>query len=146
MTIVTTFEKRKREKQLTSERKLLRDLSIEKLKKSVLQHFNHVGIWASFIPDGVEEACFDIAIEAFLCGGEYSRFVLYGETFEMIRNRSEEDREKLGDTMYNFWLYMDYGHKSIDEEKAFVACAHFVDEWWMQGYEKGERRYKLRLH
>ncbi|MCJ7839942.1 YbaK family protein [Lederbergia sp. NSJ-179] len=145
MSNVTSFTEKKREKQLTYERKLLRNLSIDELKKSVTQHLKMIGT-GSFIHEGVEEACMDVGIEAFLNGGEYSRFVLYGETMEMIKNRCGDDRAHLIETLYNFWLYWDYGQKLIQEEQVYSACEYFVDEWWQRGFQKGERRYKLRLH
>lgn len=147
MKVVTTFEERKREKQLYNERRLLRDLSIESLKKSVLLHFGSarksVNPW---LEQNVEEACFDVAIEAFLAGGEVSRFTIYGETIEMARMRSFEELIHFIDTLYNFWLYWDYGKETLRSDSLYIACEQFVVHWWKEGYEKGERRYKLRLH
>ncbi|MBS4197959.1 DUF2521 family protein [Lederbergia citri] len=146
MNVMTNFEERKREKQLTIERKLLRDLSIEELKKSLIIHFNALRIGVGPLDEGVEEACFDVAIEAYLNGGEFSRFTIHGETMEMAKKRCHQDITHFIDTLYYFWLYWDYGKKMISDEDIFLACEHFVYYWWVNGYRKGERRYKLRLH
>ncbi|MBS4179617.1 DUF2521 family protein [Lederbergia citrea] len=147
MIVVTTFEEKKREKQLTYERKLLRELSMVELKKSVLLHFaaarKSLNPW---LDEGVEEACFDVAIEAFLTGGEFSRFTVHGETMEMAKRRCRSEIKHFTDTLYHFWLYWDYGKETIRDESIYFSCEHFVDSWWKEGYIKGERRHKLRLH
>ncbi|OAK69042.1 DUF2521 family protein [Lederbergia galactosidilytica] len=145
MNNVASFSEKRREKQLTYERKLLRNLSIDELRKSVLRHMKTVGV-GIFGEDGLEEACFDIAIEAYLNGGEYSRFILYGETLAMIKERCYEDRSHFINTLYNFWLYWDYGQKLIEEKPTYEACEIFVNHWWSRGFKEGEQRYKLRLH
>ncbi|GIN59027.1 DUF2521 family protein [Lederbergia ruris] len=145
MNNIASFSEKRREKQLTYERKLLRNLSIDELRKSVLHHMRTIGV-GIFGENSLEEACFDIAIEAYLNGGEYSRFVLYGETLEMIRERCYEDRAHYMNTLYNFWLYWDYGQKLIEEKSTYEACEQFVNNWWSRGFQNGEQRYKLRLH
>lgn len=146
MNMVTSFAEKRREKQLIYERKLLRDLSIDELRKSVLTHFNQMRIGIGNFDEGIEEACFDVAIEAYLTGGEYSKFTTNGETMEMARKRCQQDLKHFIDTLYNFWLYFDFERKTISEEDTFLTCEYFIDYWWKKGYLKGERRYKLRLH
>ncbi|TKJ06601.1 DUF2521 family protein, partial [Bacillus cereus] len=36
--------------------------------------------------------------------------------------------------------------KLKDEELLFESCQQFIGLWWQEGYEKGERRYRLKLH
>ncbi|MCR2823728.1 YbaK family protein [Lederbergia panacisoli] len=146
MNVMTNFSEKKREKQLYNERKLLRDLSIEEVKKSMIIHFNKMRIGIGPLDEGVEEACFDVAIEAYLNGGEFSRFTIHGENIDMAKKRCHQDITHFIDTLYYFWLYLDFGKKMISDEDTFIACEHFVDYWWVNGYRKGERRYKLRLH
>ncbi|HEY4551996.1 MAG TPA: DUF2521 family protein [Bacillaceae bacterium] len=146
MSVVTTFEKRKREKQLKYERKLLRELSIDGLKKSIVVHFSAARIRSSLlIEEGMEEACFDVAIEAYLTGGDFSRFAAYGEDMESAKKRCRREIRHFTDTLFNFWLYYDYGMNSLQEESIYFACEHFVDYWWKEGYDRGVRRRKLRL-
>lgn len=146
MSVVTTFEERKREKQLTNERKLLRDLPLDALKKSVLLHFSSARIGSGLLDGDLEEACFDVAIEAYLMGGDFSRFAVHGETMEMARKRCRPEIKHYTDTLYHFWLYLDFGKTTLRDESIFFACEHFVDYWWKEGYQKGIRRHKLRLH
>lgn len=144
--MIITFEQKRREKQLVNERILLRELPMEELQKSVIRHIYDIDSAKKFIlwkEEGIEDNCFDIAIESYLVGGEYSRFYLHGESIEQTKLRSGEERELLIDTLYNCWLYWDKALKKT--EKAFRACEQFVDEWWEKGYRTGERRYKLRL-
>lgn len=147
MNVITTLSAKRRERQIKNERKLLRELSIESLKKSVQNSFSSErvqgGIW---VQQGVEEGCYDVAIEAYLLGGQYSRFGYGGEPVEHIKLRCEKELKHLTDTLYNFWLYWKFGDESLMQESTFYACEQFVDKWWMEGFKKGEQRRKLRLH
>src|SRR5690606_25479624 len=147
MNVVTNFEKRKREKRLHYERSLLSELSISELKRSVLLHFGAGGFFISpWLNESLEEACIDVAIEAFLVGGEMSRFSVYGESVDFIRHRCRSELNHCIDTLYHFWLYWDFEYDMLREESIFVACNKFVDLWWQEGFEKGYRRHKLRLY
>lgn len=147
MKVVTTFAEKKREKQITNERRLLRELSLGHLKKSVLLHFSTVRKCVNpWLEDHLEEACFDVAIEAYLTGGEISRFTIYGETIDMAQNRCQDEILHYVDTLYHFWLYWDFGKETLKDDHLHSACERFVHFWWAEGFEKGKRRYKLRLH
>ncbi|MEK5388948.1 YbaK family protein [Margalitia sp. FSL K6-0131] len=147
MNVITTLSAKRRERQIKNERKLLRELSIESLKKSVQNSFSSErvqgGIW---VQQGVEEGCYDVAIEAYLLGGQYSRLGYGGEPVEHIKLRCEKELKHLTDTLYNFWLYWKCGDESLMQESTYYACEQFVDKWWMEGFKKGEQRRKLRLH
>ncbi len=147
MTIVNTFEEKKREKRLKYERTLLKELSMASLKKSVIVHFSAARIGSYILlEDGAEEACVDVAIEAFLVGGESSKFSIKGEKKEEIFLRCQEELDHFIDTLYHFWLYYDYGRGTLTDEEIFLACKHFVHFWWKEGFDKGVRRHKLRLN
>lgn len=147
MNVITTLSTRRREQQIKSERKLLRELSIQSLKESVQQHFDSERLQGGvLIQQGVEEGCYDVAIESFLLGGQYSRFGHYGESVQEVQRRCKNEIKHLTDTLYNFWLYWKYGDESFQHESIFYSCEHFVDSWWMEGYKKAEQRRKLRLH
>lgn len=146
MSVITSFEERKRKKQLTNERKVLSELSINELKKSVLLHFYAARLAADLLDEGIEEACLDVAIEAYLLGADFGRFIAIGETMEMTRKRCHEEITHFTETLYHFWLYLDYDRSTLEDESIYLVCEKFVQYWWKEGYLKAERRYKLRLH
>ncbi|CAM4204370.1 DUF2521 family protein [Lederbergia lenta] len=146
MSVITNFEDRKRKKQLTNERKILSDLSINALKKSVLLHFYAARLAADLLDEGIEEACLDVAIEAYLLGADFGRFIVVGETMEMTRKRCHQEIAHFTETLYHFWLYLDYDRSTLEDDSIYIVCEKFVQYWWKEGYLKAERRYKLRLH
>lgn len=147
MNVITSLKDKRVEKQLKFERQLLRALSINSLKNRVQQFFGSSHLTAGLLMNtGIEEACFDVAIEAYLLGGKFSRFGYYGESIEEIKRRCEEENRHLIDTLYNFLLYWGEGNESVASEGLYYLCDQYVDSWWMEGFEKGERQYKLRLH
>ena len=88
MTVITTFKEKRREKQIKYERSVLKDLSINTLKERVQQYFGSTRIASSFVMNtGIEEACYDVALEAFLLGAKFSKFGYYGEDIEEVRMR-----------------------------------------------------------
>ncbi|WP_018665052.1 YbaK family protein [Heyndrickxia acidiproducens] len=144
--VITTLSAKRRERQIKYERNLLRQLPIESLKKSFQSHFGSIRInGGTWMEQGVEEGCYDVAIEAYLLGGQFSRFGYYGETPEETKQRCEKEIGHITDTLYNFWLYWTYGNNPIQESINYT-CEQFVDYWWTQGFKKGEQRRKLRLH
>ncbi|MGJ7923019.1 YbaK family protein [Neobacillus sp. LXY-4] len=149
MTLITTFKEKKREKQIKYERTLLRDLSIQMLKTSVQRYFGSSRIASSvLLKSGMEEACYDVAIEGYLLGARMSRFGYFGENMKQVQMRCENELKHLSDTLYNFILYwgQGLGDDGIQSESLFYICEQYVDSWWREGFQKGERRYKLRLH
>lgn len=147
MNVITSFKDRRVAKQLKFERQLLRGLSLNKLKSEVKHFFGSSHLTATLLVNvGIEEACFDVAIEAYLLGGNFSRFAYYGETVEMIKQRCESERRHLIDTLYNFFLYWGDRNESVASEQLYYLCEHFVENWWRAGFTEGERQYKLRLH
>jgi hypothetical protein len=147
MTLITTFKEKKREKQIKYERTVLRDLSIQMLKNSVQRHFGSSRIASSVLMKaGMEEACYDIAIEGYILGARMSRFGYFGESITQVQMRCENEIKHLYDTLYNFILYWGHGEEGMQSESLFYICEQFVDSWWREGFHKGERRHKLKLH
>lgn len=147
MNVITTFKEKKREKQVKYERSLLKDISIQMLKTRVQKYFGSSRLTSSLLMKaGIEEACYDVAIEAFLLGAKMSRFGYYGETFESVQLRCESEIKHLSDTLYNFLLYWGHGEEATLSESLIYICEQYVDSWWREGFQKGERRHKLRLH
>ncbi|MFE8703882.1 DUF2521 family protein [Cytobacillus sp. FJAT-54145] len=147
MNVITTFKEKKREKRLKYEKSVLREISLKSLKERVKQYFGSSKLTSSLIlQSGIEEACYDIAIEAYLLGAHFSRFGFYGESVESVKDRCKKEEKHLIDTLYNFLLYWGKGTESVYNESLYYLCEQYVESWWMEGFRKGERRHKLRLH
>lgn len=147
MTVVTTFYEKRREKQIKYEKSVLKELSIKALKEKVIQFFGNSRFTTNlFIQSGVEEACYDLAIEAYLLGAHYSRFGYFGESPEEVKRRCQDDINHLIDTLYNFLLYWGNGLEDVYNESLRYRCEQYVHSWWLEGFENGKRRHKLRLH
>lgn len=147
MTVITSFKEKRREKQIKYERSVLRDLSINTLKERVRHYFGSTKIASSFVMNaGIEEACYDVALEAFLLGAKFSKFGYYGEGIDEVRLRCLKEEKHLIDTLYNFLLYWGNGEEGTMSESLYYLCEQYIHVWWREGYEKGQRRHKLRLH
>jgi len=147
MNVIMGLQERQREKQIKYERRLLRDLSIENMKVRILDFFNNEYSLGLCVTDVLEEGCFDVAIEAFLLGGNYSKFGYYGESMEESRLRCKQEEKHLVDTLFNFLLYWGKaGKMDIYSESLFYHCSAYVETWWLQGFQTGAKYYKLRLH
>ncbi|MBI0580974.1 YbaK family protein [Neobacillus cucumis] len=147
MTVITTFKEKKREKQIKYERSVLKDLSIKTLKERVQHYFGSSRITSSFVMHaGVEEACYDVALEAYLLGAKFSKFGYYGEDIDEVKKRCYKEEKHLIDTLFNFLLYWGNGEEGTMSESLYYLCEQYIHVWWLDGYQKGERRHKLRLH
>lgn len=147
MNVITTFTEKKREKQMKYEKSVLKDISIKTLKEKVQQHFGSSRFVSGLLmKSGIEEACYDVAIEAYLLGAHFSRFGFYGETMEDVRYRCRNEEQHIIDTLYHFILYWGNGEEGVMSESLYYLCEEYVSSWWMEGFHKGEKRYKLRLH
>ncbi len=118
------------------------------LQESVRKHFGYIKIQGGvFMQQGFDEACFDVAIEAYLLGGKVSKFGYSGEDIEMVKKRSRLELKHFIDTLYNFWLYWsEMGISNPVDETFYYCCERYVETWWSEGYEKGIKRHKLRLN
>lgn len=145
--MITTFKEKKREKQFKYEKSVLREISLKTLKERVKHYFGSSRLTTSLISNsGIEEACYDVAIEAYLLGAHFSRFGYYGESADMVRSRCKREEKHLIDTLYNFLLYWGKGTEGVYSESLYYLCDQYVDSWWLEGFRNGERRHKLRLH
>ncbi|MEH7124733.1 YbaK family protein [Bacillus sp. JJ1532] len=147
MNVITTFVEKKREKQIKYEKSVLREISIKALKEKVQQHFGSSRFMNGLLMNnGIEEACYDVAIEAYLLGAHFSRFGYYGESAEDVRFRCRQEEKHLVDTLYHFLLYWGHGEEGVLSESLYYLCEQYVLYWWMEGFDKGEKRHRLRLH
>ncbi|WP_394239218.1 YbaK family protein [Niallia oryzisoli] len=147
MTVITTFVEKRREKQLKYEKSVLREISVKALKEKVQQYFGSSRLTQSLIMNtGIEEACYDVAIEAYLLGANMGRFGYYGESAKEVKRRCQQEEKHLVDTLYNFLLYWGSGEEGALSESLYYLCEQYVNSWWLEGFYKGERRIKLKLH
>ncbi len=147
MNVITSFAEKKRMKQMNYEKSVLREVSLKVLKERVKQFFGSFRFTQSLIMNhGIEEACYDVAIESFLLGARLSRFGLYGEEAEQVKLRCQDEEKHLVDTLYNFMLYWGNGDEGVMSESLYYLCEQYINSWWMDGFYKGEKRIKLRLH
>jgi len=147
MNVITTFKDKRREKQITYERKMLRELSLEGLRNTVNHHFGNYFKTGTLFSSAIEEGCLDIAIESYLLGAKLSRFGHFGESMEEVKKRSYPDEKYLIDTLYEFLTYWgQIGESDFISESLYYTCVHYVEHWWTEGFRKGEKRYRLRLH
>jgi hypothetical protein len=145
--VITTLKDKQREKQIKYERSILGDLSLNLLKERVKQYFGSTRISSIMIMNsGIEEACYDLALEAYLLGAKFSKFGYYGESIEEVKTRCFDEEKHLIDTLYNFLLYWGSEEEGALSESLYYMCEQYVYVWWRDGFEKGERRHKLRLH
>lgn len=145
--MVTTFHEKRREKQLKYEKSVLRDISLKTLKERVNHYFGSSDVTKNLmLQTGIEEACYDVAVEAYLLGAHFSRFGYYGESAEDARKRCSREEKHLVDTIYNFLLYWGQGTEGVYSESLYYLCEKYVESWWLEGFRNGERRHKLRLH
>lgn len=146
--VITTFPQKRRERQIRFERSVLRELSIEALKMSVRHFFGSFeSEGGSQLVSAIEEGCYDIAIESFLIGIQYSRLGYYGVPWEEIRMRSEKELSSFSQGLSEFIHYWTRGEEEqrIDE-KLLESCKLYVENWFQEGFLKGKMKYKLKLH
>ncbi|WP_223703185.1 YbaK family protein [Sutcliffiella deserti] len=147
MTVLTTLKEKRREKQMKYERKMLREISLDILKTKVKDFFSPYLKKNRQQIGAIEEGCLDVAIEAYLLGASYSKFGYYGESAEKVKTRCPVEEKYLIDTLYDYFLYWgSIGDSDHVHESFYVTCEAFIDYWWREGFFKGEKRYRMRLH
>lgn len=147
LTVITTFEDKRREKQLKYEKSVLKEISVKNLKEKVKHYFGSSRLVSGLLMNsGIEEACYDVAIEAYLLGAHYSHFGRNGEPIEKVQERCAKEKNHFTDTLYNFLLYWSQGEEGVLSESLYYICEEYVNSWWMEGFINGQRRHKLRLH
>ena len=87
---------------------------------------------------GIEEACYDVALEAYLLGAKFSKFGYYGEDLDEVRKRCYREEKHLIDTLYNFFLYWGNGEEGTMSESLYYLCEQYI----ISGGEKAMKRGK----
>jgi hypothetical protein len=145
MSLITSFQDKQNRKRITFERKVLSELSLSSITTEVQKLFSSYLPYSLLYQDEIFDACVDIAIESYLQGAEYSRFSYYGEQMSKIKERSEYGEKMLVGSLYEYWNFWSYGSDML-MGSLHICCEAFVSHWWMEGFKKGEKRYRLRLH
>ncbi|MCZ0755222.1 DUF2521 family protein [Anoxybacillus sp. J5B_2022] len=146
MNVITSFKEKKREKEMKYERKMLRDLSLEKLHKKANESFRLFYPDDRALPSVVEDGCMDMAIEAYLLGASYSRFGYYGEPMEKVKKRSAQQEKYLADALFEFLCFWGNHGDTSRAEVLYDTCECYISYWWLEGFEKGKKRWRLKLH
>lgn len=142
MNVIVGLQEKQKEKQLKYERKMLRELSLKTLRSNIHTAFDMQELHRQY-----EDYCIELGIESYLLGARYSKFGYYGESFYDVKYRSLEEEQQLIEMLFHFLTSVTT--QDIDskkEEVLYEACRHFISSWWREGFEKGERRYRLKLH
>ncbi|TYR78557.1 DUF2521 family protein [Priestia megaterium] len=137
-----SFKDRRYQKEMLYERKILRDLSIERLHSKMKVNFYPLFYWSKIEDMNVEEYCMDIAIESFLLGARNSKFSIRGETIDQLKERCMHEEKLLIDTLYEV---INNCFDDSYQESLYYICEQYVQDWWYEGCEAGVRRHRLRL-
>lgn len=143
--VITTLKDKRREKQLKYERKLLREISLSSLRSDIKRYFCEYTKTSQFTRH-CEEYCIELAVESYLLGARYSKFGYYGEPVHQVRKRSGFEEKSLAEMLFHFLSTVPLNEVPIECRQTLrEICENFISSWWKEGYEKGERRYRLRL-
>ncbi|MGD7009877.1 DUF2521 family protein [Metabacillus sp. 84] len=147
MSNMVFLKDKRREKQMKYERSMLKEVSVKELKKGIHIHFAtffHYGLLSKW---SIEEGCADFAIESFLLGAKYSKFGFRGESMTCVQNRSGKEETRLTADFYDYIISWGCPNESvICHESLYIASECFMQHWWKEGFLRGQKRYKLRLH
>ncbi|MDM5152968.1 DUF2521 family protein [Bacillus sp. DX1.1] len=142
MNVIVSLQEKQKEKQLKYERKMLRELSLKTLRSNIQDAFCMKELHRQY-----EDYCIELGIESYLLGARYSKFGYYGESFFDVKYRSLEEEQQLTEMLFHFLTSATLQDiESNEEEILYESCQRFISSWWREGYEKGERRYRLKLH
>ena len=147
MNIDTTFINKRREQLIKFERSVLRELSVNILKKSIQQYFGalHTGVGVVF-DQAMEEGLYDVALEVYLLGSSYSRIGYYGEPFEEVKSRCEEELSNFSNAIYDFIIFWGNIPEQQDRKHLKYKCEQYIEHWFHGGFTKGKMKYKMRMH
>lgn len=144
MNVITNFFERREQKQLLFERKALMELTLPEVAKDVKKRFLPFHDRSSYVQKELEETGIDMAIEAYLVGASYSKFSYFGETEQQVRERAFKEIKQYTDALFDYWLF--WGECDLVNEQLYYTCESFIERWWRSGFQKGEKRYRMRLH
>lgn len=145
MNVITNLAERRQKKQLQTERKMLRELPVRKLKDTVYEWFAPLFQKRWIHHTYLEDICSEYAIESFILGALYSRFGYYGESLEKVHARCMTQEQELICNLYDEVCHLQTGNNDFENESLYMACEYFIHFWWKEGFFAGTKRHKLRL-
>lgn len=143
--VITSFYEKQRYKQIEFERKMLRDISFAQIEEISKEHFAPYLHAVFGYQTPLEEVAIDYAVEAYLLGASLSRLGYFGESIEEVRRRSEQDEKQLARDLFDYWSYWTDADEPV-LASIYASCESFIGHWWRSGFDKGEKRRRLRLH
>ncbi|SFQ18973.1 DUF2521 family protein [Salibacterium halotolerans] len=143
MGIVISLEPHRIKKEWKEEKRLLQDLDVQEVKSTAEKVFTPVFHRFQFPYTFLEEACVDLALESFLSGGKYSRYVEGRALPFTFQVQAAAAVGEIAGELYEFmqcWVEDDPGCYLKEMKEAVDS---FIVYWWKRGLETGVRRQPL---
>lgn len=146
MGTVINFIQAYRAKTWSFEKKMLKEISLNDLKKNIQSYFIDDLKDLTSNSFYAEQMCLEIAVEAFLLGAKYSRFGYFGEKKEYVTLRAQSETSQLLETLKEcLYVGKEENEMTIKERDNNLKCEFFIKRWWEEGFDRGAKRLKLRL-
>ena len=142
MGTVVALEPHRMKKEWEEEKKLLKEINVQELQMSAKKIFVPVLDTFHFSYSFLEEACMDLALEAFLSGGKFSKYVEDNTLPFRYKIQAAVFIKNIANELYTFmsgWVE----EPTINEEQLRSAVEEFVTFWWHKGLEAGTKRRRL---
>ncbi|MGY4691785.1 DUF2521 family protein [Salibacterium sp. K-3] len=146
MGVVISLEPHRIKKEWREEKRLLQDLQVQEIKETAEKVFIPVFDHFQFSYSFLEEACMDLALEAFLSGGKYSRYVEDRALPFKFQVQAAAAIGLIASELYEFMVC--WVEEDPDDEQPVMkeAVESFITYWWKRGLEAGVRRKLLHFH
>jgi hypothetical protein len=59
--------------------------------------------------------------------------------------RSAREEKHLIDALFDFLCFWGDVHGKSGDEPLYYACENYIAYWWLEGFEKGKKRWRLKL-
>ncbi|WP_240377753.1 DUF2521 family protein [Bacillus piscicola] len=144
MGVVVALEPHRIKREWEEEKKLLGEISVNDIQLTAKEIFTPVFTTFHFSYSFLEEACMDLALEAFLSGGKFSKFVENNSLPFRYKLRAVVIIGGIASELYTFISGWVEGPQAGDEEIK-GAVEEYITFWWKKGLEAGYRRKRLGL-
>ncbi|MFZ4454432.1 DUF2521 family protein [Salibacterium aidingense] len=146
MGVVISLEPHRIKREWEQEKKLLQDIQVQEVQATAKKVFIPVFEYFQFPYSFLEEACMDLALEAFLSGGKFSRYVEDRALPFKFQVQAAATIGLIAKELHEFiksWVDED---PACDRAEMKEAVESFITYWWKRGLEAGTRRQLLRFH